>query len=143
MGDLIVIFPKPYSMYLMYLRGTITKNKEATNRTRPYHPTPLSEPTRASYHNGSWPFIGCLNQRKTSDKLSGCCWPEMSSSKPPRSVSPKPTDLLKNLQRLTKVVLRLQGFLGSTWTPKVCKIMAFRAIILGLGLLFYILLGFR
>ena len=31
----------------------------------------------------------------------------------------------------------------STWTPKVCKIMAFMAIIMGLGLLFYILLGFR
>ena len=30
-----------------------------------------------------------------------------------------------------------------TWTPKVCKIMAFMAIIRGLGLLFYILLGFR
>ena len=30
-----------------------------------------------------------------------------------------------------------------TWTPKVCKIMAFMAIIMGLGLLFYILLGFR
>ena len=30
-----------------------------------------------------------------------------------------------------------------TWTPKVCKIMAFMAIILGLGLLFYILSGFR
>ena len=30
-----------------------------------------------------------------------------------------------------------------TWTPKVCKIMAFMAVILGLGLLFYILLGFR
>ena len=30
-----------------------------------------------------------------------------------------------------------------TWTPKVCKIMAFLAIIPGLGLLFYILLGFR
>ena len=27
--------------------------------------------------------------------------------------------------------------------PKVCKIMAFRAVIMGLGLLFYILLGFR
>ena len=32
---------------------------------------------------------------------------------------------------------------GSTWTPKVCKIMAFMAVIMGLGLLFYILLGFR
>ena len=31
----------------------------------------------------------------------------------------------------------------STWTPKVCKIMAFMAILMGLGLLFYILLGFR
>ena len=30
-----------------------------------------------------------------------------------------------------------------TWTPKVCKIMAFMAIIMGLGLLFYILLGSR
>ena len=30
-----------------------------------------------------------------------------------------------------------------TWTPKVCKIMAFMAVIMGLGLLCYILLGFR
>ena len=30
-----------------------------------------------------------------------------------------------------------------TWTPNVCKIMAFTAVILGLGLLFCILLGFR
>ena len=30
-----------------------------------------------------------------------------------------------------------------TWTPKVCKIMAFMAISMGLGPLFYILLGFR
>ena len=30
---------------------------------------------------------------------------------------------------------------GSSWTPKVCKIMAFMAIIMGLGPLFYILLG--
>ena len=28
-----------------------------------------------------------------------------------------------------------------TWTPKVCKIMAFMASIMGLGLIFYILLG--
>ena len=35
------------------------------------------------------------------------------------------------------------GFMVLTWTPKVCKIMAFMAIIMGLGLLFYILLGFR
>ena len=28
-----------------------------------------------------------------------------------------------------------------TWTPKVGKIMAFMAVIMGLGLLFYILLG--
>ena len=30
-----------------------------------------------------------------------------------------------------------------TWTPKVCKIMAFMAIIRGFGLLFYLLLGSR
>ena len=30
-----------------------------------------------------------------------------------------------------------------TWTPKVCKIMASMASIMGLGLLFYLLLGFR
>ena len=30
-----------------------------------------------------------------------------------------------------------------TWTPKVGKILAFMAIIMGLGPLFYILLGFR
>ena len=30
-----------------------------------------------------------------------------------------------------------------TWTPKVCKIMAFMAIIMGLRLLFYMLLGSR
>ena len=31
----------------------------------------------------------------------------------------------------------------STWTPKVCKIMAIMAVIRGLGLLFYMLLVFR
>ena len=30
-----------------------------------------------------------------------------------------------------------------TWAPKVCKIMAFRAVIMGLGLLLCILLGYR
>ena len=30
-----------------------------------------------------------------------------------------------------------------TWTPKVGKIIAFMAVIMGVGLLFYILLGFR
>ena len=30
-----------------------------------------------------------------------------------------------------------------TWTLKVCRIMAFMAVIMGLGLLFYILLGLR
>ena len=30
-----------------------------------------------------------------------------------------------------------------TWTPKVYKIIVFTAIIMGLGLLFYMLLGFR
>ena len=31
----------------------------------------------------------------------------------------------------------------ASWTPKVCKIMAFMATIRGSGLLFYMLLGFR
>ena len=35
------------------------------------------------------------------------------------------------------------GRSGSTWTPKVCKIMALMAVVMGLGLLFYILLVFR
>ena len=35
------------------------------------------------------------------------------------------------------------SIMRTTWTPKVCKIMAFMAIIMGLGPLFYILLGFR
>ena len=40
--------------------------------------------------------------------------------------------------------LGAQGFCsGSTWTPKIGKIMAFMAVILGLGLLFYTLLRFR
>ena len=30
-----------------------------------------------------------------------------------------------------------------TWAPELCKMMAFMAIVRGLGLLFYILLGFR
>ena len=38
-------------------------------------------------------------------------------------------------RELRVFVLRL------TWAPKVCEIMAFMAILLGLGLLFYILLG--
>ena len=41
---------------------------------------------------------------------------------------------------------KLSYYIGETLlftTPKVCKIMAFMAIILGLGLFFYILLGFR
>ena len=32
---------------------------------------------------------------------------------------------------------------GLTCTPSVCKIIAFMAVVIGLGLLFYILLGFR
>ena len=37
----------------------------------------------------------------------------------------------------------VMGLRVPTWTPKVCKIMAFTATFKGLGLLFYILLGFR
>ena len=40
-------------------------------------------------------------------------------------------------------VCRVVLGLGFTWTPKVCKIMAFMAVMVGLGLLFHILLGFR
>ena len=36
----------------------------------------------------------------------------------------------------------LKGF-GYTWAPKVCKIIAFMAIIRGSGLWFYIFLGLR
>ena len=35
------------------------------------------------------------------------------------------------------------GEFAIIWTPGVCKIMAFMAIIRGLGPLFYIFLGFR
>ena len=38
-------------------------------------------------------------------------------------------------------VSKMQDGLGLTWTPKLCKIMAFMAVIMGLGLLFYILFG--
>ena len=34
-------------------------------------------------------------------------------------------------------------FQALTWTPKVCRIIAVLAVFKGLGLLFYILLGFR
>ena len=33
--------------------------------------------------------------------------------------------------------------LEMAWTPKVCKILAFMAVIMGVRPLFYILLGFR
>ena len=46
---------------------------------------------------------------------------------------------------LTRVDLRgLKNIdTGHTWTAKVCKIMGFMAVIMGLVLLFYILLGLR
>ena len=31
---------------------------------------------------------------------------------------------------------RISSIMVTSWTPKVCKIMAFKAVILGLGLLF-------
>ena len=54
---------------------------------------------------------------------------------------PNMTLILANWISIRNTILALS--LGPTWTPKVCKIMAFMAIIMGLGLLFYILLGFR
>ena len=44
---------------------------------------------------------------------------------------------------LAGLILTVALGLGTTWTPKVCRIMAFMAILMGLGLLFCILLGFR
>ena len=41
------------------------------------------------------------------------------------------------------LLLPITGIVQVTWTPKICKIMAFMAMIRGSGLLFYILLGFR
>ena len=43
--------------------------------------------------------------------------------------------------RVGHIGFRVQGL--AYLDPKVCKIMAFMAVIVGLGLLFYILLGFR
>ena len=49
--------------------------------------------------------------------------------------------------RTEATTLPAQGFwvwgqdLGFTWTPEVCRIMAFWAVFKGLGLLLYILLG--
>ena len=37
----------------------------------------------------------------------------------------------------------MYGGLRFTWAPKVCKIMVSMSIIMGLGLLLYILLGFE
>ena len=39
------------------------------------------------------------------------------------------------------LVQDLMFLIGNTWTPKVGKIMAFMATVMGLGLLFYILFG--
>ena len=48
----------------------------------------------------------------------------------------------QNSKALSVLLVKLWG-LGLTWTPKACRIMAFRAVIMGIGLLFYILLGCR
>ena len=44
---------------------------------------------------------------------------------------------------LQEMVISQVGMLRSTWTPKVCKRMALMTVIVGLGLLCYMLLGFR
>ena len=51
--------------------------------------------------------------------------------------------LLATSYRGPHEVSLLQPADTSTWTLKVCKIMAFMAILCGLGLFVYILLGFR
>ena len=45
--------------------------------------------------------------------------------------------------RMTLVMIFSNSLPLYIWTPKVCKIVAFMAALKGLGLLFYILLGFR
>ena len=56
-----------------------------------------------------------------------------------------PGSLVCYFAMLVFVRFRCLGIIpeSATWTPKVCKIMAFMAVIMGLGLLFYLLLGFR
>ena len=53
--------------------------------------------------------------------------------------------LLRFLPRATSLLLPLctPAATATTWTPRVCKIISFMAVIMDLGLLFYILLGFR
>ena len=58
-----------------------------------------------------------------------------------RSVKYAAVRTADQLSRLSKIA-QLSD-MRSTWTPKVCKIMAFMAIFRCLGLLFYILWGFR
>ena len=56
----------------------------------------------------------------------------------------RPVVKLMNLPPLSHLFRKPERLeLSLTLTPKVCKIMAFMATIMGLGFSFYILLGFR
>ena len=61
----------------------------------------------------------------------------------PGPFGPKP-QALENPESFTRGAARTPGTLNNTtWTPKVCRIKAFCAIVGGFGLLFYIVLGSR
>ena len=44
---------------------------------------------------------------------------------------------------LYEILLYDKDILNPTWTPKVCRIIAFWAVLRSLGPFFYILVGFR
>ena len=48
-----------------------------------------------------------------------------------------------SLAMLSTLIRPKLSILSPTWTPEVCEIMAVMALIMGLGLFFYILLGSR
>ena len=56
---------------------------------------------------------------------------------------PKPQKYIGIMENKMETTIVNWGYIGIPYTPKVCKIMAFMAMIMGLGLLFYILLGFK
>ena len=61
---------------------------------------------------------------------------------PVPQISARQVPFLDTTSPLQKPALKIPEF-TSTWTPKVGKIIALTAIIMGLMLLFYILLGYR
>ena len=68
-----------------------------------------------------------------------------SLSVAPIPVNPMETTTIMGLYRVYGHIRIMEKKMETTitWAPKVCKIMAFWAIIMGLGPSFYILLGVR